>query len=83
MPKNWNDIVCDLLLIFSQTELEDKTGVKQPVISHLANGGAKPNLTWTYGEALSKAHKSNLRKINKVKKEREIELQKPERRGGL
>lgn len=69
MAKNWNEIVNDLLLVYNQVELERKTGVSQPIISKLKNGSAKPNLTWTNGNALDAAHKSAHKLIKQAKQE--------------
>ena len=54
---NWNSIVRDLLRDRTQTELSNITGVHQGVISDLKRGLPKPNLTYSYGAALLKAHK--------------------------
>lgn len=53
---DWTAIVRDLLVGRTQTELHEITGVHQGVISDLNRGLPKPQLTYTYGAALMKAH---------------------------
>lgn len=53
---DWTSIVHDLLEGRTQVELQALTGVHQGVISDLNRGLKKPNLTYTYGAALLKAH---------------------------
>ena len=53
---NFSSIVQDLLKGRTQNELQEITGVHQGVISDLKRGLPKPNLTYSYGAALIKAH---------------------------
>lgn len=53
---DWTAIVRDLLVGRTQTELQEITGVHQGTISDLNRGLPKPQLTYTYGAALIKAH---------------------------
>lgn len=55
---DWTEIVRDLLEHYNQIELSRMTGVHQGVISDLYNGKPKPYLSWTYGDALLKAHQA-------------------------
>lgn len=59
---NFSEIVAYLLKSQTQTELSEKTGVHQGVISDLKNGAIKPNLTYKYGVALTRAYNEQLEK---------------------
>lgn len=54
--KDFNEIVQDLLKSYTQMKLQELTGVHQGVISELKRGVKKPNLSYTYGNALVRAH---------------------------